>query len=223
MSLDFVSIPERQAHIITGEGKEKRNMMKENKYKQPNSPGTRLASFLNSLFNQARKKKSKSKSINTGIKDEEEKERRRRSSISHFGTSNTRIDVDYYAPKSVFSYSSSGFRTPPVCGHTSTKIFYKDCISDHKQFRNEKVLKDSSNNVGNWKDVYGGYRNKGMKKENVKDDEYDSDSSSDLFELQNYDLGVYSSSGGSLPVYETTRRSITRGGISSATASASAL
>ncbi|KAL1356052.1 hypothetical protein HN51_008031 [Arachis hypogaea] len=43
-------------------------------------------------------------------------------------------------------------------------------------------------------------------RESMNDDEIDegaeSDSSSDLFELQNYDLGYYSSSG--LPVYETT-------------------
>lgn len=48
-----------------------------------------------------------------------------------------------------------------------------------------------------------------IRKFNEVDDGAESDSSSDLFELQNYDLGYYSSG---LPVYETTNMdSIKRG------------
>ncbi|KAM1683997.1 hypothetical protein TB2_034698 [Malus domestica] len=105
------------------------------KYKQPSSPGGRLASFLNSLFNQSASKKKKSKSSATqSMKDEEESPggRRRRSSISHFRSSSTRD------AKSVYSSSSSGFRTPPPYSHAQTAASksYKDLRSysdNHKQ------------------------------------------------------------------------------------------
>ncbi|XP_019180280.1 PREDICTED: protein BIG GRAIN 1-like E, partial [Ipomoea nil] len=125
------------------------NIIKENKkHKQPSSPGGRLASFLNSLFNQT-KKKSKSKS---GKDDEDESlggvRRRRRSSISHFysirsSTTNTTATANHptMAPNSkLFSSSASGFRTPPPCAYTPTKS-YKDY---HQQvingLKNHKVI-----------------------------------------------------------------------------------
>ncbi|XP_068655339.1 protein BIG GRAIN 1-like E [Aristolochia californica] len=240
--------------------------VKGKKSKQPSSPGGRLASFLNSLFSQTSSKK-KSKSSSQSVKDNEEESpggrRKRRSSISHFrgtGTADT---------KSLYSSSSSGFRTPPPYAHTPTKV-YKDLksYSDHKQVvplskcngqdrsvtfcpqikvscdkremnlawideriksieglseknkissnghLEEKIfytgLSDKSGTVHRerrWLDEISSLKN--SRRAEDMDDGGDSDSSSDLFELQNYDLGVYSNG---LPVYETTNmESIKRG------------
>lgn len=243
ISLD---VPMRNTLPLQSHGMEKQ--MKEKKYKQPSSPGGRLASFLNSLFNQTASKKKKSKSTTQSMKDEEESpggRRKRRSSISHFRSSSTTDS------KSIYSSSSSGFRTPPPYAHTPTKT-YKDLrsYSDHKQvvylskfnghvksnalqneasddkrstdlaWLDEKFtftngLSEKTKNLGNgfsekeriWVDQYPA--EKEYRKFNQVDDGAESDSSSDLFELQNYDLG-YCSSG--LPVYETTHMdSIKRG------------
>ncbi|XP_061994780.1 protein BIG GRAIN 1-like E [Rosa rugosa] len=224
---------------------QKQNMKEKIKYKQPSSPGGRLASFLNSLFNQSGSKKKKSKSSTTqSMKDEEESpggRRRRRSSISHFRSSSTTTTTD---AKSIYSSSSSGFRTPPPYGaQIATAKSYKDwrSYSDHKpqqqvvsNLSKHSVLshakstlldeKVSSNRELNWLDEKFKYNNRLSLSEKYKnsidqdhnkgllkrlsevvdddDDGAESDSSSDLFELQNYDLGGYYSSG--LPVYETT-------------------
>ncbi|KAI3452919.1 hypothetical protein Pfo_009582 [Paulownia fortunei] len=112
--------------------------MKENKkYKQPSSPGGRLASFLNSLFNQTPLKKKKSKSGSTTKDFEEESpggRRKRRSSISHFRITSNTTSVAATASKSLYSSSSSGFRTPPPYANTPTKS-YKEFrnLSDHHQ------------------------------------------------------------------------------------------
>uniref|UniRef100_A0A5B6ZWJ9 Protein BIG GRAIN 1-like E n=1 Tax=Davidia involucrata TaxID=16924 RepID=A0A5B6ZWJ9_DAVIN len=237
-------IPSQTHHVM------EKQMMKEKKLKQPSSPGGRLASFLNSLFNQTSSKKKKSKSSATKEEDESPGGRRkRRSSISHFRSTST---VD---SKTLFSSSSSsGFRTPPPYANTPTKMIYKDLrsYSDHKplskynnighvkststdplqnevcgdkrstdyawlddKFNFTNGFSEKNKNLGNgfsekeriWADKYPS--EKEFIKFNEVDDGADSDSSSDLFELQNYDLG-YCSSG--LPVYETTHMdSIKRG------------
>lgn len=98
------------------------------KYKQPSSPGGRLASFLNSLFNQKSLKKKKSKSGNTTKDFEEESpggRRKRRISISHFRiTSNTNSVAAADSKSLLYSSSSnSGFRTPPPYANTPTKSY----------------------------------------------------------------------------------------------------
>nr|KJB30494.1 hypothetical protein B456_005G147000 [Gossypium raimondii] len=221
----------QQVHVVD-------KQIKDKKYKQPSSPGGRLASFLNSLFNQTGSKKKKSKSTTQSMKGEEESpsgRRKRRSSISHFLSSSTA------ETKSLYSASSSGFRTPPPYAHTPTKSYREfRSYSDHRE-----VLSLSKNNIGqtkptalenvatndkrniteklkfnnghsekhknldvchqekgrNWGDRHPS-EEKEIRTFNKTDDDADSDSSSDLFELQNYDLGIYSSGG--LPVYETT-------------------
>ncbi|XVF43263.1 hypothetical protein PTKIN_Ptkin02bG0026100 [Pterospermum kingtungense] len=234
-------LPHQQPHHVV------EKQIKEKKYKQPSSPGGRLASFLNSLFNQTGSKKKKSKSTTQSMKDEEESpggRRKRRISISHFRSSSA-ADT-----KSFYSSSTSGFRTPPPYAHTPTKS-YKDFrnYSDN----NKHVVSLSKNNIGQpkqtasqnevlddkknrtdcswldeklikfndgksekhknilstrhqekdraWPDRYPTEEVKEFRRFSEVDDGADSDSSSDLFELQNYDLGIYSSG---LPVYETT-------------------
>jgi hypothetical protein len=240
MSLD---VPMRNSFPQQSHGVEKQ--MKEKKYKQPSSPGGRLASFLNSLFSQSASKKKKSKSTTQSMKDHEEESpggrRKRRISISHFRSSSTTDS------KSIYSSSSSGFRTPPPYNNAQTPTkSYKDFrsysdhkhavsnLSKHKVLQHNEVLdvdrknkddlhwldekfefnkgfsekcKNSCSNVflekdRIWVDRYHPSEEKDQfVKFSEVDDGGESDSSSDLFELQNYDLG-YCSSG--LPVYETT-------------------
>ncbi|KAL6186730.1 hypothetical protein ACLB2K_042849 [Fragaria x ananassa] len=208
---------------------QKQNMKEKIKHKQPSSPGGRLASFLNSLFNQSSSKKKKPKSSQS-MKDEEESpggRRRRRSSISHFRSASSTTTTD---AKSIYSSSSSGFRTPPpYSAQIATAKSHKDwriSHSDHKpvvsnlskhdvmshaksSVSDEKV---SSNRELNWLDEKFKYNNRLSLSEKYKsstdqdynkgllkrlsevvdvddDDGAESDSSSDLFELQNYDLG----------------------------------
>lgn len=244
---------------------------KEKKCKQPNSPGGRLASFLNSLFSQSSSKKKKSKSCSAqSMKDEDHEipggRRKRRSSISHFRSfysTNNSSSADH-SKSSFYSSSSPEFTTHPSI-NTPTKNGYKDSknfLDHHKPavlLKNNCHVKSSASQ----KDVHPDTRklstnhdnawlddddfkfstttttsgNNGFPSEsgniffngsfddhekhqpserdfrnfiNEMDDGADSDSSSDLFELQNYDLGCGYSSG--LPVYETTHiNSINRG------------
>ncbi|KMT08898.1 hypothetical protein BVRB_6g136180 [Beta vulgaris subsp. vulgaris] len=212
------------------------------KHKQPSSPGGKIAQFLNSLFNQtnSKKKKNSSKCLSTQLmKDEDESpisRRKRRSSISHFRSTNSAVDV-----RSIYSTSSSGFRTPPPYNlNTPTKSCkdfknfsdYKDVLASLSKYK----IQGNGNNNGNPKDeksegldnfdwideklrlknevfekskiLNHGYHQEKVekcKKYNDHEDEDDgaeSDSSSDLFELQiDYEFGFCSSG---LPVYETT-------------------
>ncbi|GMN42036.1 hypothetical protein TIFTF001_011262 [Ficus carica] len=215
-----------------------KQMIKDKKYKQPSSPGGRLASFLNSLFSQSASKKKKSKSTSTtqSMKDDQHDQeespsgrRKRRSSISHFRSSSTTDS------KSTYSSSGSGFRTPPpynittaqtpTKGHKDLRSFSEQkqvllSLSKHNITSNgttPTTTTTTTNDIKNkhlgnpekiWEDKYqpSDQIKKGLifrRFDEVEEDEgADSDSSSDLFELQNYDLGSYSSSG--LPVYETT-------------------
>lgn len=194
------------------------------RHKQPSSPGGRIASFLNSLFHQASSKKNKSKPKPTDREVEEEipgggwMRRRRRSSISHFlssSRSNSTTTTTSSSSKSLFSSSSSGFRTPPPYLNTPTKN-YKQFLNytsatnqvevEEKKINKEfswldeklKVMESLSEKQKVWAD-HGDDDDRIIKREGDDDDGMESDSSSDLFELQNYEL-----SRGGLPVYETT-------------------
>lgn len=199
--------------------------------KQPSSPGGRLASFLNSLFSQSasKKKKKSTKSLTTpSLKDRDDYDvdeaggwrRRRRSSISHFrSSSNVTKSTTIADSKSLYSSSSSGFRTPPPSKS------YKDLrsLSGHKDMHTRPAgfVENNRHRGGSGGGFVNKYGETGemetdatgrefrIQKFGYDNEDNDSDSSSDLFELQNYDLG-YCSSG--LPVYETTRLdSIKRG------------
>ncbi|XP_062111499.1 protein BIG GRAIN 1-like E [Humulus lupulus] len=153
--------------------------IKEKKYKQPSSPGGRLASFLNSLFNQSSsKKKIKSKST-TGtsalsMKDYDQDDqsggggrRKRRSSISHFGSSSTNTTTTDSKASSFYSYnsSSSGFRTPPPHAQLTPTKNFRSFSENHKQLVST-LCKFSNNNANN------GINNKAQQNDNdqaVKD------------------------------------------------------
>ncbi|KAL5988145.1 hypothetical protein ACLOJK_035908 [Asimina triloba] len=196
--------------------KEKRS----NKHKQPSSPGAKLASFLNSLFSQASSKKNKSKSGSSGSgtlsarRDEEgspNERRKRRSSISYFQTRSTKDS------HSMCSSSNSGFRTPPP------KVF-RDVSLPSCNVQQPKPVPvhpsheafDEKQDLGwGWmdgklrlKEGFGEIPSNDQRRlekdgKEADDDQagWESESSSDLFELKNYDLGLYSNG---LPVYETT-------------------
>lgn len=188
--------------------------------KQPNSPGGRIAHFLNSLFNQTGSKKKKTPNSKHEFDESSLGGRRkRRGSISHFGS------APIVGPKPI---SNSGFRTPPPYAITPTKA-YKDLRSylDHKpifwqkteypcldgRLNSPHACPEKLKNLG--KDGKCQTENKELRKfdGHVDDDDgAESDTSSDLFELENYDMGFNSSSG--LPVYETTHvDSIKRGAL----------
>ncbi|KFK41340.1 hypothetical protein AALP_AA2G117600 [Arabis alpina] len=154
--------------------------------------------------------------------------RRRRSSISHFLSSSrsnsttTTTTTTSSSSKSLFSSSSSGFRTPPPYLNTPTKN-YKQFLNytsatnqvevDEKKTNKEsswlderlKVMESLSEKKKVWADHHDDDDNdhddsRIKRVGDVHDDDgMESDSSSDLFELQNYEL-----SRGGLPVYETT-------------------
>ncbi|KAG9151916.1 hypothetical protein Leryth_002188 [Lithospermum erythrorhizon] len=222
-----------------------------NKYKQPSSPGGKLSSFLNSIFNQAISRKKKSKSTTLSLRDEDESpggRRRRLRSISNFWSTSSSKKIGPKSP--IYPSSTSGCRTPPPYAYAQTKS-YKDlsCINHqnvssfnrveakkheiserkHKDygFLNAKSRLSNGSNAEKYKSIstkftesrtscsscsgqYISEEKKEFKKfSKVEDDDGDSDSSSDLFELPNFDLD-FSSSG--LPVYETTNvDSIKRG------------
>ncbi|KAL2905334.1 Protein BIG GRAIN 1-like E [Bienertia sinuspersici] len=211
------------------------------KCKQPSSPGGKIAQFLNSLFNQTNSKKKKSsKSVSSttqSMKDDDESligRRKRRSSISHFRSTSSAVDA-----RSIYSTSSSGFRTPPYNLNTPSKSCkdlrsfseYKDVLASLSNYNihgngNSKDVKSRGSNNITWVDdklrlknglveksnnINNGYQEKNEinkfihhndDDDNQDHDGADSDSSSDLFELQiDYDFGFCSSG---LPVYETT-------------------
>ncbi|KAL8518461.1 hypothetical protein ACS0TY_009729 [Phlomoides rotata] len=186
MSLDIPmmrNIPIRSENIPTIQ---KLQLKDSKKCKQPNSPGGRLASFLNSLFNQTESKKKKLK-----LKEEG---RKRRSSISHFRI--TSINSGNESKSS----SSSGVITP----HTETKTPTKSSCKEFRGFSDQQTAIDGEE----FRFHNGRFRNstainwivdeedRGFKKFSDVDDGADTDSSSDLFDLPNYDLD--------LPVYGTT-------------------
>lgn len=214
----------------------KGKMIKNSKQKQPSSPGGKLASFLNSLFNNSLSKKKKSSK-----QDDQMKQRMRRSSISHIDSRSLYLS----------SSSATGFRTPPPV----YKTFFDDSksLQDHKRvitipMKSSIGLMEQRPTISNGLSLLPGFdksqrnlvnrvgeKEKKIEfefkkvdnnvskpelhkveknidivkyfefKKHIKDDEedegYQSDTSSDLFELPNYDLGEFPSG---LPLYETT-------------------
>ncbi|CAN8239005.1 unnamed protein product [Cochlearia groenlandica] len=155
--------------------------------------------------------------------------RRRRSSISHFlsssksnSTTTTTTTTTSSSSKSMFSSSSSGLRTPPPYVNTPTKSYKKFLNYTSGTNQVEEVV-DKTNKELSWLDEKVKVMESLSEKQKVyahddhddddddrrvkrevhddgdDDDGMESDSSSDLFELQNYEL-----SRGGLPVYETT-------------------
>ncbi|KAL1568543.1 protein BIG GRAIN 1-like E [Salvia divinorum] len=184
-------IPPDYHHQMTDQKQPIKDQSK--KFKQPSSPGGRLASFLNSLFNQTSLKKKKKKSSKSSTKDLEEESpggrRKRRSSMSHFRITGT-------AKNAAAAEIGSGFRTPPTYVITPTKS-HKELarFSDrHHQAVSGTGLKQSLEKLRVSEKM-------NLKKLSEEEDGAESDSSSDLFDLPNHELDCFSSS---LPVYETT-------------------
>ncbi|KAG6429809.1 hypothetical protein SASPL_107863 [Salvia splendens] len=193
MSLDMPAINAHNLQSI-----QKQYLMREKKKcRQPSSPGGRLATFLNSLFNQANSKKKKKSKTSAAVDDAGDDHDRRRSSISHF-----RITESYCDSKS----ADSGGAAPPCYANTPTKTSYADLkgFSDHQKAASQ--LKNGKIGNGRLRFNNGSFRNPTTKwtaddedDQRKFDDGEDSDSSSDLFDLPNLD---FCSTG--LPVYGTT-------------------
>ncbi|GAB2214515.1 hypothetical protein Droror1_Dr00018866 [Drosera rotundifolia] len=164
------------------------NITKHKKLKQPSSPGARISHFLNSLFNQKVPKKKNSSStkssmnieVDDGDDDEEisptgwRKSRRR--SISSIWTATTRSIT------SSKSYSSKPI-TPPFPPTEETISFNKETKAKQPIAQQvDQESKDSSCGLSSERSS----KDSSQEKEGLKefDDGWDSDSSSDLFELQ---------------------------------------
>ncbi|KAK6116414.1 hypothetical protein DH2020_049876 [Rehmannia glutinosa] len=186
---------------------QKQGKLETKKHKQPSSPGGRLASFLNSLFNQThlKKKKSKSKSGKDSDFDDGNSpggRRKRRSSISHFrintnNNNNNNVSADD-ANTPIKSYR--GFRN--LSGQNRTTL--QDEIYGEKKPADSAWMDKKYSRVPgriNLKSVFSNRKSVEFGKFIDDDDGGDSDSSSDLFDLPNHELDFYSSG---LPVYETT-------------------
>ncbi|XP_047963869.1 protein BIG GRAIN 1-like E [Salvia hispanica] len=163
-------------------------MREKKKCRQPSSPGGRLATFLNSLFNQANSKKKKKSKTSAAVDDDHD---RRRSSISHF-----RITESYCDSKSA---NSGDAKTPTKTSYADLKGF-----SDRQKAASQLKIGEIGN--GRLRFNNGSFRNPTAKwtaddedDQRKFDDGEDSDSSSDLFDLPNLD---FCSTG--LPVYGTT-------------------
>ncbi|CAN0929414.1 Protein BIG GRAIN 1-like E [Linum grandiflorum] len=216
MSLDNGMIQTHQIVIkdnnINNVGSSSTNNVKQ--HKQPSSPGARLASFLNQLFHQGGTagsglKKSKTKKSKSSTKDEDEinanggGRRKRRSSISNITRSwyySTSTGTSIVTGTSTCTSSSSSAHLPP-----QPAANYTLPTKANKGFNQKAVspLPIESSSGGLMDDKVANY--KGARSLNNGcgyGDGYESDSSSDLFELQNYDSDVYSNGG--LPVYDTT-------------------
>ncbi|KAL8531500.1 hypothetical protein ACS0TY_008187 [Phlomoides rotata] len=218
-------IPPEYHHIMIMDHHHQNQAIEKKKFKQPSSPGGRLASFLNSLFNQSHLKKKKKTKTGPATRDFDDEtpggggggggggRRKRRSSISHFLSSSDK------------KTSNSGFRTPPPYANTPIKS-YKINTDDHdqdisgpKNGKNYKItLLDELHAERNVRD-YAWVSDKMLKNSNFgfssdginlnqpeeklreEDEGADSDSSSDLFDLPNHALDFLSSG---LPVYGTT-------------------
>lgn len=164
-------------------------VIEKKKFKQPSSPGGRLASFLNSLFNQSHsKKKKKSKSV----EDETPGggRRKRRSSISHFLSSSTDKKSPPYANTPTKSCKINTITNTDQKKGKNYKITLLDEL--HAERRDYAWIQEKLR-VSN-----GQLEEKTLREE---DEGADSDSSSDLFDLPNHDLDFLSSG---LPVYGTT-------------------
>ncbi|XP_019164648.1 PREDICTED: protein BIG GRAIN 1-like E isoform X2 [Ipomoea nil] len=175
------------------------------KGKIPSSPGGKLASFLNSLFNQkTSSKKKKKQKLNSNDNEDSQTPsgwiRRRRSSLSELyakrSSSNTTVSAS----------SNSGFRTPPPYPKNSS------CKDNHNPESMFKFISSGISSerrtmmmtsVHHWADEYPSEEHEERKFEDDYDQGTDSDSSSDLFDLPNRELLDCYSTG--LPVYQTTQ------------------
>ncbi|XP_073133304.1 protein BIG GRAIN 1-like E [Henckelia pumila] len=176
------------------QAKDSYNKNKKYRALQPiiSSPGGKLASFLNSLFNQTiSKKKRKSQSINP--KNLQEKETRpgerlreiRRSSISHFRSINTKNVNLCFMQLSTPTKPAAGKPVKPKCLGNE---FCSEKDDDGSWWIQDQKLGSNKN----WMDdPYYTSEEKEFRKFSDGDDGGDTDSSSDLFELPNCDFEFY--------------------------------
>lgn len=184
--------------MVTSQSKTKSKAMKIysdlKKIKQPISPGNRLATFINSLFNAGNLKKSKTTSNRTqteSISACSSTSSFSRSCLSNTskGKSGIKRSVRFY-PVSVIVDEDSR-----PCGHKSL-------------YENDSILSENRRVVEAAKELLKNYRKKGeFSERNRRNDEDDDDdvascASSDLFELDSIGIERYREE---LPVYETTR------------------
>nr|GMD18346.1 protein BIG GRAIN 1-like E [Ipomoea batatas] len=175
------------------------------KHPIPSSPGGKLASFLNSLFNQKTTSKKKKK-LNSNANNEDSQTpsgwiRRRRSSLSELYGKKNPSNTVYNHNNNNSASSNSGFRTPPPYPKNSCKD--KQNPENMFKFISSGINSERGSVIHHWADEYPSEETEERKFEDDYDRGTDSDSSSDLFDLPNRELLDYYSTG--LPVYQTTQ------------------
>uniref|UniRef100_A0A7N0T637 Uncharacterized protein n=1 Tax=Kalanchoe fedtschenkoi TaxID=63787 RepID=A0A7N0T637_KALFE len=193
------------------EREQTKKISKKHKKQQPSSPSAKLASYLNSLFNQTRLSKLKRKPPLF-----EDDGRSSSMSVARYADM-----VETASVHSCPTYSSSFTRPTPTSSHTRlahvTRLGYKDFRSYSSHSRKQSVMEADGERwpALTWFDQELNTRkrvssNTVSKESNEvlkedKDDSAESDSSSDLFELQNDALQRrLGSRSGELPVHGTT-------------------
>ncbi|XP_072955541.1 uncharacterized protein [Typha angustifolia] len=152
---------------------------KEKKCKQPSSPGVRLAGFLNSFFNQAvSRKKSTSTKRSTMEDNKEGRFLCGRSSIN--SSRSTRLTD----AKAIYSCESGDFRASFLYPSTPSELGEeKGSTTDHDEYVGKKWALNKKSELTPWRSWKSSRRNE----QEEAGDGWESDSSSDLFELKNYD------------------------------------
>lgn len=153
MSLDIPMMSVKSSSVLSPSRYQKSKEDKK-KYNLPNTRGGKLASFLNSLFNQiSSKKKSSYTQSMKGDQDHNIGRRKRRSSISHFRnlnttSSSTSNSSDSKSSSFYSSLSNSEFKAPPDA-HTATKNSYKNIQSHSSNNPNVMVISTNLSKMNN--------------------------------------------------------------------------
>ncbi|KAF6142829.1 hypothetical protein GIB67_002693 [Kingdonia uniflora] len=168
-------------------------IIKEKMYKQPSSPGAKFVSFLNSFFNQAasvKRKKSKSSSLSVH-KDKDIKSVYSSSStgVTTFPPTDAYKDLRSYSDQKTVNTTSKGkdHQVRPILLEDEKKIrdfsWLEDKFKVTVGFQQKNKVFDTTDRFQS-DEIW-------PKKEDYEEGQ-ESDSSSDLFELNNYDLGAVS-------------------------------
>ncbi|KAL8242722.1 hypothetical protein R6Q59_013024 [Mikania micrantha] len=199
------------------------------KMKQPISPGGRLFSFLNSLFTAGNSKNTKRSSFSGESYDNS---RSHVNGQSKFGGESTCSSASSYSRSCLSNTSSSrgklGYNSRRSVNESEHRSLYGDESNPHalkfvKNYSNNEYKAHSSEKTEAPSNVSRNYNKKVeyefdlIKCENeidLNDDDDDddddaaSDTSSDLFELENFSTIGMENYGDELPVFETTHLSV---------------
>ncbi|RVW42167.1 hypothetical protein CK203_094615 [Vitis vinifera] len=204
------SLPTQSSHAVEKQMKEKI------KYKQPSSPGGRLASFLNSLsIKQTPRRRNQS--------PQHSRSRMKRRARVGGGKGGAALAIsgvpallipNHRQVVSLPNYNNGNVKATGLRNEALDEKRIKELVWLDEKFKFSSGFSEKHKNFSNglsekdriWVDEYPSEEKEFRKLDEI-DAGAESDSSSDLFELQNYDLGCYSSG---LPALESSSTSFSR-------------